>query len=261
MPGFGLGVGAPALRAREVKLRVAIFASEVMHVIGSDDGQLELSRTLEKDLVEHRLLDQVVVLQLDEERPWLERALHAIEHGEPRAFALLEHLLRHDAAHTPGERHEPARIGCDRFPGEARRRIAGWLDLALGNEANEGLVAFRVLGQQNQVIDRRPPALAHVLGACDVDLTAEDGNQIALATRLVELKRAEHIGVVGHRDAAHAELADAIDQRTDAEGAVQERILRVDMKVDEFGHRSPIYTTRRHRARRAACFERWRANV
>jgi hypothetical protein len=189
-----------------------------------------------------------VVLQLDEKRPRLECALHAVEHGEARAFPLLEHLLRHDAPHTARESNEPARLGRDGIPAETRRRLARLLDLALGNEADEVFVALLVPRQEDQVVDGRAFSLPHVLHAGDVDLAPQDGPEVALFARLVKLQRAEHVGVVGHRDAAHPELLGPGDQGTDANRTVQEGVLRVNVKVDVLGHCSPSIPPRRGRS-------------
>ena len=51
----------------------------------------------------------------------------------------------------------------------------------------------------------------------------------------VELHRARQRPVVGERHGGHAELLHALDQRPHAAGAVEERVLAVDVEVDETG--------------------------
>ena len=47
------------------------------------------------------------------------------------------------------------------------------------------------------------------------------------------LYRAEHVAVVGERDRAHAERLRPGDQVFDPERAVEQRVLRVDVEMDE----------------------------
>jgi hypothetical protein len=210
-------------------------------VVGRDEGEPELVRALDQDLVQDRLLDQIVILELDEERARLERAFHSVEHVEPGALSLLEHALRGDAAHASGQRDEPARLARNGFPGDARRGVARRLDLTERNDADEVLVALFVAGEEHQVIDRDPPSLAPVLDARDVDFASEDRQDAALAAGFVKLERAEHVAVVGHCDGAHAELLRPAGELPDADCAVQERVLAVDVEVNELGHRARLY--------------------
>jgi hypothetical protein len=53
--------------------------------------------------------------------------------------------------------------------------------------------------------------------------------------RRVELHCSGQRAVVGERYGVHAEFAHAVDQRRHTAGAVEERKLAVDVKVDESG--------------------------
>jgi hypothetical protein len=240
---LGLGVRASRLCAREVKLRVGVAATEVVDVVGRDEGQAELVGAFDENAVQDRLLDQVVILQLDEKRPRIEGAPHAIEHVEPGRFALLEHALRDDASHTPGQGDDSLALPGHPLPRHARRDVARGLDLPHRHDADEVSVPLFVTSEQDQVIDRDPPLLAPLGRARDVDFAAEDGGDAALLACLVELERSEHVAVVGHGDGAHAELFRAVGELADADGAVEERVLGVDVEVDELGgHRRAPYT-------------------
>ena len=50
---------------------------------------------------------------------------------------------------------------------------------------------------------------------------------------LIELDRAEHVAMVGHRDRFHPRRLGVLDQRPDFVGAVEEAVLRMDVKMDE----------------------------
>ena len=71
----------------------------------------------------------------------------------------------------------------------------------------------------------------------DVDLAAEDRLRRRLFARLVELHRAEHVAVVGQRRRARMPSVLArCDQAVQAQRAVEHRVLRVDVEVNELGH-------------------------
>ena len=72
----------------------------------------------------------------------------------------------------------------------------------------------------------------------DVDLAADDGLDSLVPGRLVEVDRAGERAVVGERDGRHLELGGALREVRDPAGAVEDRVLGVDVEVDEgrFGH-------------------------
>jgi hypothetical protein len=69
----------------------------------------------------------------------------------------------------------------------------------------------------------------------DVDLAADDRIHAVLARLLVELHRARERAVVGEPDGRHLELRGARRKSRDAAGAVEDRVLGVDVQVDELG--------------------------
>ncbi len=76
------------------------------------------------------------------------------------------------------------------------------------------------------------PLRAMGLGG-DVRLQADDRLDSRGLGGLVELVRPEQVAVVGHRDGRHAHLGAALEQVGDPGGAVQHRVLGVDVEVDE----------------------------
>jgi hypothetical protein len=72
----------------------------------------------------------------------------------------------------------------------------------------------------------------------DVDLAPEDGLDPFAPGRLVEVDRTGEGAVIGERDGGHLELGGALREIRYPAGAVEDRVLGVDVKVDEgsFGH-------------------------
>ena len=58
----------------------------------------------------------------------------------------------------------------------------------------------------------------------------------ALARLVVEDDRREHVAVLGDRHRRHLQLHRLVEQLLDPAGAVEQRVLGVQMEMDEVGH-------------------------
>src|SRR5208283_1110441 len=67
----------------------------------------------------------------------------------------------------------------------------------------------------------------------EIHLASDDRLDADRFRLLIELDRAEHVAMVGHRDRFHPRRLGVLDQRPDFVGAVEETVLRVDVKMDE----------------------------
>src|SRR5262249_33249372 len=145
------------------------------------------------------------------------------------------------AAGAAGERDEPAvqlaedllvdpRLVVEALAEPGRHELAEVpVALAVRREEDQVVVAARLV-----VVD--PARLLEPALRRDVHLAADDRLD-ALARRLLrELDRAEHVPVVGDRTRRHPGLRDAREQLLYLVRAVEQRVLRVEMQVDE-GHR------------------------
>ena len=101
-------------------------------------------------------------------------------------------------------------------------------------EVREVLPADLVLGEQDEVV-RSPLGLVEAIGR-DVGLAAEDRLHPVVLGLLVEVERAEQVAVVGDGHRLHAALEHLREQVVEADGAVEQAILRVQMQVRELGH-------------------------
>jgi len=74
-----------------------------------------------------------------------------------------------------------------------------------------------------------------------LELAAEDALHLGLLGRLVKSERPEHVAVIGHRHRPHARRGDALDQIPDLHRPIEQRVLRMHVKVDELGgHRALV---------------------
>ncbi len=86
----------------------------------------------------------------------------------------------------------------------------------------------------------RRSALRPAISRRHVDFAAEDRVDPALSRLIVKHDRREHVSVFGDGRGRHAELDAAVEQLLDPARAVEQRELRVQVKVDEIAHSHSI---------------------
>ncbi len=204
-------------------MRLGVLPLGVVHVVGGDERQVEIARELDENPVEHRLLRQPVILQLDVQRPRLEDVAHAREDLSTPGLTFFEDGLGHDSAHAAGQ--------CDDPLGPGRKLLHGHghsLNLTPGHDADQVAVALGRRRQERQVV--AVPAAPR-----GINLASEDGVDLRLFRRLVEGNRAKHVAVIGDGDGGHSPGRDTLDEVLHLHRSVEKRILRVNVQVDELG--------------------------
>ena len=78
------------------------------------------------------------------------------------------------------------------------------------------------------------PLLGEPAPVGDVDLAPDDGLDPTPARLVVKRDGGEQIAVFGHRDRRHLEALYLVQQLPDATGAIEQRELGMQMKVNEF---------------------------
>jgi hypothetical protein len=208
-------------------VRLKVVAREEAHVVGRDHrhalGGGEGHRGL-----------QVVLLVLAPGPHQLE-VIAITEGGQPaveRAFRLVSvacHQQPADVALAPAGQRDQARVGLSE-PVRLEQGPSDVLVLAIaaGDEPREVAVAALVLDENDQLVRlRRVRRVAHP----DVDA---DQRLHPLGDRgLVEPHHGEQGGTIGDRQGAHARPCRRPDQGLDVGEAIRERILGVDVEMDE----------------------------
>src|SRR5512133_1306039 len=112
------------------------------------------------------------------------------------------------------------------------------LEVAGRGELDQVPVTLVRLGQEGQV------RISLLLPGCvvaDVDLATDQRLDAGLLRVLVELNGAGKAAMIGERDGGHLELCSAGGERGNTAGPVEDRVLGVDVKVDELsGHSRAI---------------------
>ena len=115
------------------------------------------------------------------------------------------------------------------------RLVVEPLGVAGRHQLDQVVVALARLRQQDQVVRgfAGRAALGPPIARRDVDLAAEDRIDAALPRLIVEHDRREHVAVLGDRHRRHLQLHRAVEQLLDPARAVEQRVLAVQVEMDE----------------------------
>ena len=130
----------------------------------------------------------------------------------------------------------------EQLPVDARLVVVA-LEIAERRELDQVRVARVVGGEQRQV---RVALLVRLAVRGDVDLAADHRLDAGAAGRLPELHGACHRAVIGQADRRHLELGGPRDEVRDPARTVENRVLGVNVEVDEIslGHRGGVSVRR-----------------
>jgi hypothetical protein len=235
--------------AEQDLVRERVVAAQVVAVVGRHRGGAGLRGQPQEVRNDRGLLGKAVVHQLDVEIALAEDRLVLEERPLGRGEVSARQGAGYLPLEAPGQADEPLRMLGQEGLVHARAVIEA-RQIGLGDQPDQVSVALLGRGQDRQVVRVPLSRLARGLelaiaavGRSDVRLDADDGPHSVLERLVEEVKRAEHVAVVGDRDRGHAELGDPAAELGQPVGAVQERVLAVEMKVDEVaGHRLRWYT-------------------
>ena len=133
-----------------------------------------------------------------------------------------------------GERDDAVAVALEQLHVDARLAAVQALEEAGAGELREVLEALVVLREQREVV-ALDLALADRAVVDEVGLEAQDRLDVVLPAGLEELDRAVHHAVVGEAQRGLPELGRAGGELVDLAGAVQQRVLRVDVQMCDGG--------------------------
>ncbi len=220
--------------AQQHVVRVVLLPADVVQVVGDDEIEPDFGGEAEQLGVQGPLVGQAVVLQLEEEAIFAEDlAVHA--GGLARQVPVVDfERLGHLAAETGREADQALRVLGEVFVVDAGPVVVA-VEMRVGDQAAEVLVALPVLGQQDQVeglavglalfVAHAPPG--HVSLDPDDRLDAPRGRGLDERDGPVEG------AVVGDGHGVEAERGALIGKLGDAPESVQQAELGVKVQVDE----------------------------
>ncbi len=223
--------------AKQDVVGLVVLAAQVVRVVGRDQGQAGAAVQPVETLVDPPLLIDAVVHDLEEEAVRAEDLAEDADRLQGRGLLPRAEVLRDLAGEAPGEADQALGVGGQHLLVDARPMVEA-LGVADRDQLHEIVVAALVRGQQGHVVVRLFDPRSRLVVAAprrDVDLAAQDGLDAPVDRRVVEGHGSEHVAVVGDGERLHAELAHLVDELVDVARAVEEAVLGVEMKVDEFG--------------------------
>ena len=232
-PPGGVDVRAGA-DAEEDVVRLRLGPVDVVEVVRRDEREPDLGTESHELLVERTLLRQAVVLDLEVEAVRPEDVRVAARELPGRGPVVVLECAR-DLTVQAGREPDEARAVLGEVVAVDPRLVVVAVDMGIGDDPAEVLVAGPVAGQQDQVEGLRV-RLAFAVGhaaARDVRLHADDRLDAAVDARLVEGDRAVERAVIRDREAVEALRGRLADQLVDPAEAVEEAELRVDVEVCE----------------------------
>jgi hypothetical protein len=225
----------PGLNAEQRLVRMGVMGLQVVGVVGRDQRDPELLVHVEQLAVHGLLRGDPVALELEVE-PISEDAVEGLELLPRLAHAPVQDRVRDGRREAAGGRDQALVVLPQELEVDARLVVEA-LQIAPGDQAHQVPVPLIVHGEQEEVVHPveaarlRIPIEAGPLR--HVDLAADDRLDAASNRRLVELDRPEQVPVVGHRDGGHARRLRALHQLLDGDGAVEDRVLGMQVEVRE----------------------------
>ena len=228
-PVAGVLERVAGLDAEERLVGVRVLGVEVVDVARCHQRETCLLGQRDELGVEHGLLLEACVLDLDVGRVAAEDLHEPVEVGVRVAVAVLGERARDAAGEAARERDQAVRVPLEELPVDARLVVVA-LEVAERGELDQVRVTLARLREERQVrIALR--LLRAVVG--DVGLAAEDRLHARRSGLAKQLDRTRERAVVGERDSGHLEPGGFLHEGRDAARAVQNRVLRVHVQVDE----------------------------
>ena len=219
------------LDAEQCLVRERVAGVEVVDVARRHEGQPGLLGECDQLRVHLLLLGEPRVLDLDVGRVAPDDLDEAVE-ILPRVLATaLGERARDAAGETAGERDQSLRVLLEQLPVDPGLVVVA-LEVAERGELDEVRVALVRLGEERQM---RVPLRLRAAVVGDVDLAADDGLDALLSRLPMELDGAGERPVVGERDGGHLEPCRLRHEVGDPARPVENRVLRVDVEMDERG--------------------------
>ena len=219
-------------------MRLVIAVPQVMHVVGGDQRHVQVARDRQQAVVDDALLVDALDTASRGRNCRRRGCRDSCAAAASAFFACSDRISRRDfALEAAAQADQPLGVLREQLLVDARLVIEA-LGVAGRDQLDQVLEALLVLGEQHEVVGGLAgrAALVAAIAGRDVDLAAEDRLDAALARRVVKDDRREHVAVLGDGERRHLELLRLIEQLVDAAGAVEQRELGVQVKVDEVMH-------------------------
>jgi len=231
----GILHGLARLDAQQDLVGLVVGALEVVAVVGRHERDGQFLRDGHQLFVHDRLLGNPVlhhlqvVIALAEDVP-------VLLCGGPRPLQVtLEDPVGDLAVQTGARGDEPLAVRGQQLLVDSRTVVKAFQKSRRG-ELHQVPVALEVLDQDDEMAGRLSRALRGLVEPAlrgHVELAADDGLDPRLVGLLVEVDGTVHVAVVGDGHGGHPEFLGLFEEVAEADGAVQEAVLGVEVEMDE----------------------------
>ena len=228
--------GFASLHTDQDIMSLGIVFTKIVAVVGRHHRDAELFFQAEEIGVDPVFQLKALVLYLEKKVLLAEDVTK--ESGRfARGFVL---PFRQPLCHLPfqasRERDQALRMLSQKLFADARlvvkavqRRLGGDLD-----EIAEALIGFGQDAKMVVAIALRRSAM--IIFLTDVELATKDGLDARTLSGIVEMRCAKNIAMIGDRYRRHVQRFGASDQLFNIAGPIEQRVISVQMKVNELGH-------------------------
>ena len=225
--------------AEQDVLGLAVLVAQVVDVVGGHQGDPRALVQAHQGLVDLVLDLDAVALQLEPEVVGAEQVAQLDGHVLGLALLVPQEQLVDVPCQAAREARDPLGVPAQQVHVDARPEVQA-VDERLAGQLGQVAEPRLVARDQGQVVVAVAVALAvplvhRALG--DVDLAAHQRLDPSARALGVELDRSIHVPVVRQGEGALTVLVAGADHVLDSVRAVEQRVLRVDMQVDEVGVR------------------------
>ena len=229
--------GLAGLDAQQNIVALGVLFAQIVGVVGAHQGDARLVVDAQQGAVHGGLVGNAVILQFQIEIALSENALHFQSVGL-RALVIAVHDAAGDLTGQAGAQADQAlAVLPQQVQVDAGLDVKA-LDIGLGHHIGQVAIARLVAAQQHQMagLGIKLVLLVETGAAGHIHLAADDGMDALRLTGAVEIDGAVHGAVVRDGAGSLPHLFDQFGQVTDAAGAVQQAIFRMDVKVSKRHH-------------------------
>ncbi len=234
---FSIGQIGLSADANEAIVGVRVIPLDVMHVVGRDQLQAELLRPWNQVTVDFCLLGKTVILKFEVKILRTERVLEPIDRVARSLQVVFLDEFGNFARQATRQGNQACVVTGQKLFVDARLIIIA-LEVRVGNKLDQVFVACFIFGEEDKMMVNVATAAAgrflfQAAAGSDVDFAAHNGLDPLVARGLVKVDRTIKDPVIGEGDGGKFQFVRLVHQLVEAAGAVEQRVLAVQMKMDE----------------------------
>ena len=217
-----------------VRVRMALL--EVMNVVGGNQFQAELRCPSNQMAINLGLLGQRMVLEFEVKIFGAERLFEPVNCIPGFRQIILLDQIGDFAGQTAGQRDQALLVPSQKFFVDARLIVEPF-QMRGRDELDEIFVTHLIFGEQQEMVIHITASAGRFLFPAvarrHIDFAADDWLDAFIAGGLIEINRTVEHSVVGKRERGELQIMGLLHQPVQTAGAIQQRILRMQMEVDK----------------------------